>query len=234
MGEVSRFPAAETAAERRGPIARPSLHEQLVGNLRRMIMDGDLAPGSKVPEKTLCEQFDVSRTPLREALKVLASEGLLSLQPNRGAVVTELTLADVTEMFPVMGALEALSGELAASRIDEDDLAEIRALHYQMVLHYRRAELPAYFRLNQMIHEKILEAAGNPTLTALHRSLSGRIRRARYMANMSQARWDKAVAEHEEILAALESRDGVRLARILKDHLANKCETVREALQADA
>ncbi|HMB76522.1 MAG TPA: GntR family transcriptional regulator, partial [Kiloniellaceae bacterium] len=205
-----------------------------VETLRTMILDGDLAPGAKVPEKTLCAQFDVSRTPLREALKVLASEGLLNLLPNRGAVVTELTLADVTEMFPVMGALEALSGELAADRIDEDDLAEVRALHYQMLLHHRRAELPDYFRLNQAIHEKIMDAAGNPTLTTLHRSLAGRIRRARYMANMSQARWDQAVAEHEEILAALEARDGERLGRILKDHLANKCETVREALLAES
>jgi DNA-binding GntR family transcriptional regulator len=232
MGEVSQFPGADTSTAEPRPIARPSLHEQLVENMRAMILDGDLAPGAKVPEKFLCEQFDVSRTPLREALKVLASEGLLNLLPNRGAVVTELTVADVTEMFPVMGVLEALSGELAASRATEDDLAEVRALHYQMVLHYRRGELPDYFRLNQSIHEKIMEAAGNPTLATLHRSLSGRIRRARYMANMSQARWDKAVVEHEEILAALEARDGPRLGRILKDHLANKCETVREALLA--
>ena len=233
MADLDPAPRTDETGGKSAPIARRSLHDQLVGRLRDMIMEGDLAPGARVPEKELCERFDVSRTPLREALKVLASEGLLNLLPNRGATVAKLTLKDVAEMFPVMGALEALSGELAADRISDEGIAEVRALHYQMVLHHQRAELPDYFRLNQMIHEKIMEAAGNPTLAGLHRGLAGRIRRARYMANMTQARWDQAVAEHEEILAALTARDGLRLGELLKQHLANKCETVKEALVAE-
>ncbi|MFQ6018489.1 MAG: GntR family transcriptional regulator [Kiloniellaceae bacterium] len=211
-------------------IARASLHDELVARLREMIVEGELVPGTRVPERALCARFGVSRTPLREALKVLASEGLLDLAPNRGATVARLTAADLDEMFPVMGALEALAGELACSRIGEAEIAEVRALHYQMVLHATRGELPAYFRLNQRIHERILEAAGNATLARLYRGLSGRVRRARYVANMSKARWDQAVAEHEAILVALSARDGPRLARILKAHLKNKCETVKESL----
>jgi DNA-binding GntR family transcriptional regulator len=226
-------PLAGGTTVKAAPIARRSLHDELVARLRDLIMEGGLAPDTRVPEKELCERFEVSRTPLREALKVLASEGLLNLLPNRGATVAKLTIEDVVEMFPVMGALEALSGELAASRITEKAIAEIRALHYQMLLHHQRGELPSYFRLNQMIHEKVMEAAGNPSLSSLHRGLAGRIRRARYMANMSQARWDQAVAEHEEILAALTARDGTLLGRLLKEHLANKCETVKEALVAE-
>ena len=225
--------APEPSSERAAPIARTTLHDQLTARLRDMIIEGDLAPGEHVPERELCERFQVSRTPLREALKVLASEGLLDLAPNRGARVSKLTVDDVEEMFPVMGALEALAGELVASRIGEEDLAEIQALHYQMVLHHKRGELPAYFRLNQAIHEKIMAVAGNATLLALHRSLAGRIRRARYVANMSQRRWDQAVAEHEEILAALIARDGEALGRILKNHLRNKCETVKESLKTE-
>ena len=225
--------ALEPSSERAAPIARTTLHDQLTARLRDMIIEGDLAPGERVPERELCERFQVSRTPLREALKVLASEGLLDLAPNRGARVSKLTVDDVEEMFPVMGALEALAGELVASRIGEEDLAEIQALHYQMVLHHKRGELPAYFRLTQAIHEKIMAVAGNATLLALHRSLAGRIRRARYVANMSQRRWDQAVAEHEEILAALIARDGEALGRILKDHLRNKCETVKESLKTE-
>ncbi|MFQ5773002.1 MAG: GntR family transcriptional regulator [Kiloniellaceae bacterium] len=213
-----------------GPIARASLHDALVERLRDMIIEGELAPGTRIPERTLCDRFGVSRTPLREALKVLASEGLLELSPNRGATVARLTIEDLDEMFPVMGALEALAGELACARITDGEIAEIRALHYQMVLHYTRRELPQYFRLNQRIHGLIMDAAHNPTLTRMYRGLSGRIRRARYVANMSKARWDRAVEEHEAILDALAHRDGIRLARILKLHLQNKCETVKDSL----
>lgn len=227
------FTAGIPSASSDGPIERPSLHDQLVGRLRNLIVEGELAPGARVPERELCDRFQVSRTPLREALKVIASEGLLELAPNRGARVADLTLESVQELFPVMGALEALAGELAAARVTTEGLAEIRALHYQMVLHHERRELAPYFRLNQQIHERILDWAGNPTLIALYRGLAGRIRRARYVANMSQARWAAAVAEHEEILKALEARDGTALAEVLKRHLRNKCETVIEALQAE-
>ncbi len=209
-----------------------SLHDELVERLRELIVVSTLEPGARVPERELCERFSVSRTPLREALKVLASEGLLELLPHRGAQVTRLTAAYLDEMFPVMGALEALAGELACARITEAEMAEVRALHYQMVLHATRGELPEYFRLNQRIHEAIMAAARNPTLSRMYRSLAGRVRRARYIANMSQARWDQAVAEHEAILAALERRDGAALGRVLKAHLQNKCETVTESFLA--
>ena len=131
-------------------------------------------------------------------------------------------------------AAAVASGELAADRITEEGIAEIQALHYQMVLHHKRGELAPYFRLNQQIHEKILAAAGNDTLSGIYQGLAGRIRRARYLANMSQARWAQAVAEHEAILKALVARDGPALGRILKDHLKNKCETVKESLLAES
>ena len=211
------------------PVGRASLHDEVVERLRDLIVEGALEPGARVPERELCARFAVSRTPLREALKVLASEGLLELLPHRGAQVTRLTAADLDELFPVMGALEALAGELACAQITEAELAEIRALHYQMALHATRDELAEYFRLNQRIHEAIMEAARNPTLARLYRGLAGRVRRARYLANMSKPRWDQAVGEHEAILEALEKRDGAALGRVLKAHLQNKCETVKES-----
>jgi DNA-binding GntR family transcriptional regulator len=235
MNDQPRTSAAQGPYDRikTEPITRPSLHDELVARLRDLIVEGELTPGARVPERTLCERFGVSRTPLREALKVLGSEGILELLPNRGATVARLTAADLDEMFPVMGALEALAGELACERITDEQIAEIRALHYQMVLHHKRGELPQYFRLNQRIHELIMDTAGNATLTRMYNGLAGRIRRARYVANMSAARWDKAVEEHEAMLLALAERDGPRLARILKQHLANKCATVKESLLAD-
>jgi DNA-binding GntR family transcriptional regulator len=211
---------------------RGSLHERVVGSLRDMIVEGELEAGARVPERLLCERFGVSRTPLREALKALASEGLIDLLPNRGARVTRLSEQDVEDMFQVMGALEALAGTLACARITEPELAEIRALHYQMLAHYMRRQLPEYFRLNQAIHAALMDAARNPVLKATCQSLSGRIRRARYLANMSDDRWAAAVAEHEAILAALVARDGARLADLLARHLRNKSDVVRAAIAA--
>jgi DNA-binding GntR family transcriptional regulator len=214
------------------PIRRRTLHDEMTDRLRLLIVEGELAPGAKVPERALCERFGVSRTPLREALKVLANEGLVDLLPNRGAQVSRLTLAALEEAFPVMGALEALAGELASANITDAEIAAIRQWHTVMVSHYRAGNLKAYFSANQAIHEAILEAARNPTLIVLYRGLAGRVRRARYMANMSPRRWTQAVEEHEEILEALGARDGRRLGKILKKHLANKFETVKEALAA--
>jgi DNA-binding GntR family transcriptional regulator len=214
------------------PIVRRTLHDELLDRLRQMVIDGDMVPGEKVPEKDLCERFGVSRTPLREALKVLASEGLVTLTPNRGAMIAELTLEDLEEAFPVMGALEALSGEMACANITDREIAEIRNLHREMIAHYESRKLRAYFRANQRIHELILAAARNQTLSTLYRSLEGRIRQARFLANMSEARWAQAVQEHEGMIEALAARDGARLGSILKSHLANKFETVKESLLA--
>lgn len=212
------------------PIQRRTLHDELVDRLRHMIVEGDLKPGEKLSEKDLSAFFGVSRTPLREALKVLGKEGLVSLVPNRGATVSKLTMADLEEAFPIMGALESVSGELACAHITDAEIAKLERLHNEMVEKYRTGDLKNYFKLNENIHSLILDAARNPTLSEMQRSLSGRIRRARYMANMSAERWARAVAEHEAILEALKERDGAKLGAILKTHLANKLESVRAEL----
>lgn len=214
-------------------INRTSLHEELVARLQDMIVDGTLAAGEKVPERELCEKLGVSRTPMREALKVLAAEGLLTLEPNRGAFVRAITLEELEEAFPLMGALEALAGELACRHVKPLQLRRIREAHARMLEHYAARNMGEYFRHNQRIHVLIMEASGNATLGAMYCSLATRVRRARYVANMSDARWQAAVAEHEQILEALEARDGERLAAILKQHLANKFATVREWLESD-
>jgi len=209
-------------------------YDDVVSGIRDLIVEGDLPAGGRISERALCDRFGVSRTPLREALKVLASEGLVELTPNRGARVIRLTEQDAAEMFEVMGTLEGLAGELAATRITDEELAELKALHYQMALHQARRELMPYFRLNQEIHRKIFEISRNRTLINIYRSLAGRIRRPRYLANISAPRWAEALTEHEAILAALEARDGASLGQILKDHLRKTCETVKEALRETA
>ncbi len=211
-------------------ITRPSLHLELLDRLRTLIIEGSLPPGTKVPERELCERYGVSRTPMREALKVLAVDGLVSLEPNRGAWVSKITLKDLEEVFPVMGALEALSGELACERISDAQIAAIRKTHLEMMEFYKAQDLTRYFQANQSIHEAILAAAGNAELTTMYQSLAARVRRARYLANMTKQRWKEAVEEHEQILTALENRRGIELGKILRQHLASKFETVRQWL----
>src|SRR5471032_1371990 len=107
-------------------ISRIALHDQVVARLRTMLVEGRIAPGAKLNERELCEQLRVSRTPLREAIKLLAAEGLVDLLPNRGAVAVRLTESDVVNAFVVLGGLEAMSGELAAQRVTDAELTEIR------------------------------------------------------------------------------------------------------------
>ena len=233
MSDIA-VPVSETAPTHADEREPSTLHANLVKRIRELVIEGDLEPGAKVPERILCERFNVSRTPLREALKTLASEGWLEILPHKGARVTRLNEEDIDQMFPIMGALEALSGELACANLSEEQFAEIRALHYQMALHYTRRELAPYFHINQLIHEKILAAAANPLLVQMYQTLSGRIRRARYVANMSENRWAQAIEEHEEMLSALASRDGQSLADVLRRHLSNKCETVKAYLRQEA
>ncbi|MEM8555748.1 MAG: GntR family transcriptional regulator [Pseudomonadota bacterium] len=212
------------------PLTRPSLHEELVDRLREAIVDGTMEPGSKVPEKSLCETLGVSRTPLREALKVLANEGLVVLEPNRGARVATVTMEELEATFPVIAALERLAGELACDKATDAQIAHIRVRTEAMVRHHADADRSAYFKANQDIHDALMEAADNPVLSQNYRVLSSRAKRARFLANISQDRWDQAVREHQELLAALEARDGVRLGGLLQTHILNKFA----ALQASA
>jgi DNA-binding GntR family transcriptional regulator len=216
------------------PISRRPLHEEAIDRLREMIIQGQLSPGERVNERRLCERLGISRTPLREAIKLLASEGLVVLLPNRGAQVAPLEENRLAETLAVMGALEALAGELACRHASDAQIAEVTALHAEMVAKHARGDLASYFRYNQAIHLKIVEASGNATLANTYRQLNANVLRARYMANLTRERWDEAVREHEEILAALTARDVARLKRLLQDHLAHKLAAVPGALHKAA
>ncbi|MDE2361335.1 MAG: GntR family transcriptional regulator [Hyphomicrobiales bacterium] len=213
-------------------IVRRNLHDEIAVGLREMIVKGELRPGEKVPEAALCIRFGVSRTPMREAFKALAAEGLLTLVPNRGAVVARITREEVAELFPVMGALEGLAGELACARITEAKVARIRKLHEQMARFYERGEIAPYYRSNRAIHEAIFEAADNAVLSSIFQNLLTRTNSVRFAVKKSPARWAEAVADHEAMLAALEARDGPGLGRILREHMRHKIEMVIEALDA--
>lgn len=216
------------------PISRRPLHEEAVDRLRDLIVRGDLAPGARLNERLLSGQLGISRTPLREAIKLLATEGLVQLLPNRGAVVAPIDAPRLAETLHVMGALESLAGELACRNATRERIEEIRALHRQMLAMHARGDLAGYFHCNQAIHLSLVEASGNSVLANVYRQLNANVRRARYMANLSKERWDEAVREHEEILQALAARNVAVLKRLLKDHLANKLASVLTGIEKAA
>ncbi len=213
-----------------------SLHGDVLARLRDHIVEGHLADGARIPERQLCEMLGVSRTPLREALKVLAAEGLVELLPNRGARVRAFKEQDLRELFDVMGGLEALAGRLACENISDETVQEIERLHHDMYGFYLRREMHGYFQCNQAIHLRIVEAAGNATLAAAYGSFDNRIRRVRYSANFAKRRdrWGEAMREHEAILDALRRRAGSELSDILFRHLRNKAEAFLEHFNEQA
>lgn len=221
------------AVDQSRSLRRPALAVELTGLIRGLILEGELRPGEKVPEKALTVRFGVSRTPVREALKVLAAEGYVRLVPNRGALVAEPTLAELEEVFPVIAALEGAAGELAAERASEGEIVAIRRLHDAMHAAYRAGDRPRYFEMNQQIHAAILAAARNPTLRQQHQTVANRVRWARYQANLALERWHEALAEHDAIIEALEARDAARLGAIMKSHFLHKLESLRSALQGE-
>jgi len=207
-------------------LERQRLHDTVVEHLRRFIVEGTLAPGSKLNERTLCETLGISRTPLREALKVLCSEGLIDIQPNRGASVATLSETEARDMFELMGALEALSGELACARITDAEIASIKILHAAMLVCRQNNDLPGYYRRNQAIHDQINQAARNAALRQTYLSINRRLQALRFRSNFQTPKWDRAISEHTAMLAALDARDGPRLAALLRAHLRQKCEAV--------
>jgi DNA-binding GntR family transcriptional regulator len=199
-------------------ISQQSLHDELLSRLRRMIIDGNLQPGDKVPERQLCEHFGVSRTPLREALKVLAAEGLVELAPNRGAMIAVLDPDEVDECLPISGAIEALSGELACESITDAEIEEIKALNEAMVADFRAGDLKGYFDKNRQVHQRIVAAAHNPILAGIYDTLFFRIGRGQVRPGLPNEVMTQAIAYHKDILEALEDRQGARLADLLKRH----------------
>lgn len=207
------------------PIGPRALHTETADRIRELIIRCALAPGQRINERLLAARFGISRTPLREALKTLSAEGLVNLLPNRGAVVTTITRADVEDMFQVMAVLEALGGELACLRASDAAIAEIVELHGNLRAQHSPGDSADYLEISQRLHQRIIDCAGNREVTDAYRRISVRIRRARYMADLSTQR-SEVMDEHEHMLEALAQRDSQRLKEILALHLVNTSKVV--------
>jgi DNA-binding GntR family transcriptional regulator len=215
-------------------IPRAALHEQAAQRLRQMLVESRIPPGAKLNERELAEELHVSRTPLREAIKILAAEGLVELLPNRGAIAISLGEQDIVNTFEVMAGLEALSGELAAQRVTQAELAEIRAMHFEMLAAYTRSDLSNYYRLNSMIHAAINAAAKNPVLTATYKQVNARLQALRFRSNQDGEKWKRAMKQHEQMIDALAAHDAQALRSVLQQHLYNKRDVVIEQMRRDA
>jgi DNA-binding GntR family transcriptional regulator len=217
-------------------ISRRYLHDEVVDRLRELILDGELAPKARVNELELSHRFGISRTPLREAIKILATEGLLELLPNRGARVASLSEQEIDEVIEVVAGLEATAADLACRRITDKEVAMIADLTDVMLRAWEREDEEVYFRLNREIHEAIMRASRNAILGGIYANLAGRIQRARYTAHKTAEQWRKAAEEHKEMLVLLKARDGAALAVLMREHIRGKKPVIAAAFgeQSDA
>lgn len=235
MTGESREDTRRAAPARKAPLSRrvPFAH-QVAEMLRDRIIRGDLPPGERIVERALCESLSVSRTPLREALKLLEVEGLVELSQNRGARIMSFTRAEAANLFEVIAAIEGLAAEMAALRMSAAQLGELDDLHARMLAHYRGQEKDPYFELNSAIHDRIVRLSGNPVLVATHGTLILRARRGRYMAILDPLRWAESVSEHDALMDAFHRRDPDAASRIWRRHLTRTGETVCGVLAAEA
>lgn len=208
---------------------RGKLHGAAVESVRQLILTGELPPGMRLKETLLSEQIGVSRTPIREAFRTLAAEGLVELLPNRSVVVAPLDANGIEDLYLVFGTLEGLAGELACSRITPEEIKEIGKLLSEMAALHEAGQRTPYMQANHRIHQRVVEIANNPVLSTLWQSLVPRVERARALANLDSHRWTAALHEHFKMFAALAARDGPLLVRLTREHFHNGLPTIKDA-----
>ena len=193
--------------------------------MRSLIVQSQIKPGERVPELEISKDLGVSRTPIREALKVLASEGLVDLLPLRGAVVKTFSDKDASDMLEVMGLLEIFAAQKAC-QADQKKIDRVLAMHEKMKLLFAKGKRPEYFELNQKIHDELVEMSGNEPLMMVHSMLSKRMRSLRYSGNSTPDNWRGALEDHEEIATALGKRDMKAIKKAVNDHFTNTIQRV--------
>jgi DNA-binding GntR family transcriptional regulator len=210
-------------------VARTTLHSEVTSRLRNLIVQGHFAPGERINEVRLGEDLGVSRTPLREAIRTLSSEGLLELIPNRGAIVRAFSLHEVLDMLEALAVIEQGCGELACERATEADLELFQARQEAMVQSYEARDRLLYFQINQELHGMIVSLADNAALGGVHAEIQAKLKRIRFLGNDEPSVWARAVAEHVRIAEALMHRDSRDLVAVLRSHNELTLGRVRSA-----
>ena len=215
------------------PLRGTSLHDGVAMRLRAMVFDRELAPGAFIDEKALAEAWQVSRTPLREALKVLAAEGLVELVPHRGCRVVELSDDDADALFPVMALLEGRCALEAASKAGDDDLRTLQRLHDDLERHAAAQDIDGYYRANHEFHSAVQALAGNRWLDRA----TGDLRRFVRLLRGRQLHWpgriEASINEHRVLLDAIVQRDAARAERVMHDHLMAQLAALKALRQSE-
>ncbi|MEM1362486.1 MAG: GntR family transcriptional regulator [Pseudomonadota bacterium] len=206
---------------------------ELVANvLRDRIVKGELAPLDRLVERKLSAELAVSRTPVREALKLLEADGLIEISLHRGAQVVPYLSVDAQHLFDVISVLEGLAARRFAENLNPEILQRLENLHAEMLSYHQAGQQQAYFDINTVIHDLIVEACDNPVLAETHKRLIARARRGRFLAIMEPDRLAQAVSEHEAVMQAFRDRDAEAAARIWELHLRHTGSTVTDVLHA--
>jgi DNA-binding GntR family transcriptional regulator len=208
-----------------------SLHDEVAATLREQIFDGTLAPGSFLDEAALCEGLSISRTPLREALKVLTAEGLLRHEPRRGCFVNEVTERDLDEIFPVIALLEGRCAYEAARNASDAELHELDALHERLVRHAKARRINDYYATNHIIHEAIIQLADNKWLAQVIGDLRKILKLARLQQLHAPGRLEQSLSEHLAVFAALKARDSEGADAAMRTHMTRQREALREVMR---
>jgi DNA-binding GntR family transcriptional regulator len=204
-----------------------ALYEDVAERLREEIFNKNLAPGSWLDEQSLAIQFGISRTPMREAIKVLASEGLVTIKMRRGAYVTEVSRADLEQIFTILSLLEGQAAKEAAMKATEDELNLLDDLHHRLEKAAADRDIEQFFEINGKFHDLIQEIAGNRWMNGVIADLRKVLKLHRRDSLTSTGRIQNSLLEHREILKALLKRDELTVETLMRKHLAQGLEAVR-------
>lgn len=213
-------------------VVQSSLHDEVAAQLRERIFAGELPPGTFLDEVRLAQEMSISRTPLREALKVLTAEGLVRHEPRRGCFINEVTEQDLDEIFPVIGLLEGRCAYEAAQHASDADLETLEVLHRKLARHAQARRINAYYEANFAIHEAIIRLADNRWLASVIADLRKILRLARLQQLHAPGRLDQSLSEHLAVFAALKARDADGAEAAMRTHLQRQREALRELARA--
>ena len=208
-------------------MAQRALHQEVSSILREEIFAGKLAPGSFIDELALCERLHISRTPLREALKVLTSEGLVRHEPRRGCFVNEVSEQDLDDIFPVIALLEGRCAFEAARNASDADLQALKLLHDKLQAHAKAGRIQNYYATNFTIHEAIILLANNRWLSQSIADLRKILKLSRLQSLGAPGRLAQSLSEHMAVFSALKSRDSQRAEAAMRVHLTRQREALR-------
>ncbi|MFM8624981.1 MAG: GntR family transcriptional regulator [Betaproteobacteria bacterium] len=204
------------------PLSSRALYEEVAERLRERIFQQELPPGSWIDELKLADEYGISRTPLREALKVLAAEGLVTMRLRRGAYVTEVSERDLADVYHLLSLLESDAAQVAAERASPRQMEQLLQLHQDLrsAVHDREA----FFRLNEAFHHELLRVAGNKWRDQMVADLRKVMKLNRHHSLLKAGRLEESLAEHEALMQALQKRDGAAAAERMREHFKNGLE----------